>query len=174
MESHIVSDPNLSRLDNLVLQNLAADLKDNSLKNNGVSANQNGNSRKGLGNDEKGINHGVAYEPSSDAQSRDEDTLRRLQALNDPKDPRFEPSVFNNFDLNQIKLPRLLDENILRPYIRAARTIVRVETDVVMLTHLLLYFSTSVPSALFLFWRFTFIHGVLHFVMQFLYMGTSP
>ena len=42
----------------------------------------------------------------------------------------------------------MLDEWLLQPYIRAARGIVRVETDVVMRTHLLLIFATSVPSAL--------------------------
>ena len=71
-----------------------------------------------------------------------------------------------------MRLPQLLDEWVLRPYIRLARSIVRVETDVVMLTHLLLYFATSVPSAMVLFWRFTWLHGLLHVVMQFSYMGS--
>lgn len=66
----------------------------------------------------------------------------------------------------------MLDEWVLRPYIQIARSIVRVETDVVMLTHLLLYFMTSIPSAIYLFWSFSWIHGVLHFAMQFSYMGT--
>lgn len=60
---------------------------------------------------------------------------------------------------------------MLGPYIRAARSIVRVETDVVMLTHLLLYFSTSVPSVIILFSNFTWAHGILHAVMQVTYMG---
>ncbi|EZF76952.1 hypothetical protein H105_01779 [Trichophyton soudanense CBS 452.61] len=41
-----------------------------------------------------------------------------------------------------------------------------------MLTHLLLYFSTSVPSAVLLFYRFSWLHGVLHLLMQGWYMGT--
>lgn len=48
----------------------------------------------------------------------------------------------------------------------------RVETDVVMLNHLLLYFSTSVPSAALLFYRFSWLHGLLHLAMQGSYMGT--
>lgn len=40
-----------------------------------------------------------------------------------------------------------------------------------MLTHLLLYFTTSVPSAAFLFYHFTWIHAVLHCVMQATYIG---
>jgi hypothetical protein len=91
-----------------------------------------------------------------------------LQALNDPKDVRFEPTVFNGTDLNHVKLPQA----ILQFYIRITHSIVRVKTDVAMLTHLLLYSTTSVPSALFLFWRFSWMHGVLHLIMQFSYMGT--
>jgi hypothetical protein len=59
----------------------------------------------------------------------------------------------------------------LDPYLRAARTIVRHDTDVVMLTHLLLYFSTSVPSAIYLFYNFHWWHAALHLVMQGWYMG---
>lgn len=106
------------------------------------------------------------------AQSRNKSTLAALEALNDPKDAHFEPTVFNSWDLSNLTLPISVEKWILRPYLRAARSIVRVETDVVMLTHLMLYFSTSVPSAAFLFWRFTWVHGVLHSAMQLSYMGT--
>lgn len=40
-----------------------------------------------------------------------------------------------------------------------------------MLTHLLLYFTTSVPSTILLFYHFTWAHGLLHFVVQLSYMG---
>ena len=82
------------------------------------------------------------------------------------------PTVFTSFDLEEVKLPAVVRRWILEPYIRAARSIVRVETDVVMLNHLVLYFCTSVPSALFLFYRFSWIHGILHFIMQLSYVGT--
>jgi hypothetical protein len=61
---------------------------------------------------------------------------------------------------------------VIRPYISIARNIVRVETDVVMLTYLILYFTTSVPSALILFWNFSWAHGMLHFIMQVNYVGS--
>ncbi|TKW51109.1 hypothetical protein CTA1_12220 [Colletotrichum tanaceti] len=48
----------------------------------------------------------------------------------------------------------------------------RSPTDVLMLTHLLLYLATSVPSALLLFRRFGYVHGALHMAMQFHYVGT--
>lgn len=41
-----------------------------------------------------------------------------------------------------------------------------------MATHLILYFSTSVPSAIWLFYNFTYLHGVLHFLMQAWYTGS--
>ncbi|GAB1314614.1 hypothetical protein MFIFM68171_04824 [Madurella fahalii] len=105
------------------------------------------------------------------AKGRDDATIATLSAINDPKDAHFEPTVFNGFDLGSIRLPPFLDAWLLRPYIRMARSVVRVETDVVMLNHLLLYFATSVPSAAFLFWRFSWLHGLLHMVMQGSYMG---
>lgn len=80
--------------------------------------------------------------------------------------------MFNGTDLGQLKLPRVLDQWVLQPYIRAARSIVRVETDVVMVTHLLLYFTTSVPSAAFLFYRFWWIHALVHCLVQISYVGT--
>lgn len=60
---------------------------------------------------------------------------------------------------------------ILDPYTRWAQKIVRVETDVIMITHLLLYLTTSIPSAIYLFYNFHWWHGLLHAVMQGWYMG---
>jgi hypothetical protein len=96
-----------------------------------------------------------------------------MRALNNPKDPAFDMTVFHGTDLDQLHLPTQLDKWILQPYIRAARSLLRVETDVVMITQLLLISVTSIPSALYLFFgHFTWLHGLLHFVMQFLYIGS--
>jgi hypothetical protein len=40
-----------------------------------------------------------------------------------------------------------------------------------MLTHLMLYFATSVPSAIYLFYNFHWWHGLLHVIMQVYYTG---
>lgn len=48
----------------------------------------------------------------------------------------------------------------------------RVETDVVMLNHLILYFTTIVPSAIYLYYHFTWLHGILHWIMQSYFVGT--
>jgi hypothetical protein len=95
-----------------------------------------------------------------------------LEAVNDPADAAFEPTVFVAWDLKDIQFPLAVEKYLFQPYLRAASSVVRVKTDVVMVTHLILYFTTSVPSAIFLFHHFTWLHAVLHFVMQVWYMGT--
>ncbi|KAA8645078.1 hypothetical protein EYZ11_009406 [Aspergillus tanneri] len=101
-------------------------------------------------------------------------TSKKLAALNDPSSPDFDPTVFVSLDLKDLQnsLPSWVDKWVLKPYIKLARNVVRIETDVVMLTHLLLYFTTSLPSALILFHHFTWVHGFLHWVMQSYYVGT--
>ncbi|KAL2193050.1 hypothetical protein P885DRAFT_72531 [Corynascus similis CBS 632.67] len=102
-------------------------------------------------------------------------TVIAMQALNNSKDTSFEPTVFNTVDLDRLmsRVHELVNEWLLQSYVRLARRIVRVETDVMMLTHLIMYFTTSVPSAAWLFfYQFTWVHGLLHFVMQVSYMST--
>jgi hypothetical protein len=100
-------------------------------------------------------------------------TLSALQAMNDPENELFEPSIFNSVDYRQINWTCPLNKWILRPYINYAQSIVRVETDVVILTHILLYFSTSLPSAIvLLFYKFSWTHGMLHFIMQASYLAS--
>ncbi|KAF2433692.1 hypothetical protein EJ08DRAFT_37493 [Tothia fuscella] len=99
----------------------------------------------------------------------DRSTIEALEALNNPESEGFEPTVFFFWDLPN--LPPAL-QSLLVPYIKFAQTIVRNPTDVVMFTHLLLYFTTSVPSAIYLFRHFTWTHGILHWLMQSWYVGT--
>ncbi|KID91306.1 acylamide-delta3(E)-desaturase, partial [Metarhizium majus ARSEF 297] len=152
----VVFDPNLTKPDVLVLQNLVADIREYQERDEQLQRRRD----KEGSDEEKGQSH------------RDEATITALAALNDPKHALFEPTVFSQVDTGDIRLPPSINAWVFRPYVRVARSIVRVETDVVMLTHLLLYFSTSVPSAMFLFWKFTWVHGLLHFIMQVSYMGT--
>ena len=100
--------------------------------------------------------------------------LAQLRAWNDPTHADFEPTVFSSVDLRDLssRLHPLVYRKLLLPYVNWARKIARHETDVVMVTHLILYFATSVPSAAWLYYRFTYLHGILHFAMQFHYMGT--
>jgi hypothetical protein len=99
-------------------------------------------------------------------------TIKTLKAWNDPKNEAFEPTVFVSWDLQDLKLPMSIDQYLLQPYIRWAQTIVRTETDVLMLTHLILYFTTSIPSALYLYYNFSWFHGIFHLLMQGYFIGT--
>ena len=94
--------------------------------------------------------------------------------MNDPTHADFEPTVFSSWDLRTLasKLPAPVYRGLLLPYVNWARGVARHETDVVMVTHLILYFATSVPSAIWLYRDFSYLRGVLHFAMQFYYMGT--
>lgn len=107
------------------------------------------------------------------AADRDASDLAILKALGDPADKRFTPSIFTTIDTEDLPstLPAFLYHWLLRYYVSWARKVVRRETDVIMLTHLILYFTTTVPSAIFLFYRFSYIHATLHFAMQLSYMG---
>lgn len=103
-----------------------------------------------------------------------EPTVAKLRAASDPHDSRFEPTVFTSYDLDDIrKSPSVpgFARRLLDSYVAWARSVVRVETDVVFVTHLLLYFGTSLPSAALLFYRFSYLHAVLHLVLQGSYMG---
>lgn len=116
-----------------------------------------------------GLAHGTPDPSVLDADGRD---LATLKAWNDPEKDAFEPTVFVSADLSTLKLGPVLDKYVLQPYVRWGRKVARKQTDVVMVTHLILYFTTSVPSALYLFWNFSYLHGFLHFAMQGYYVGT--
>ncbi|KAF2143551.1 uncharacterized protein K452DRAFT_246719 [Aplosporella prunicola CBS 121167] len=111
-------------------------------------------------------------EPPSAADDHDRRAVAAMDAMNDPKHTSFDPTIFVLWDTPDIKLPAVVDRYVFQPYVRWARKAVRVETDVVMLNHLFLYAMTSIPSALYLFHHFTWLHAVLHCVMQGYYVGT--
>ncbi|KAL6916586.1 hypothetical protein FSST1_008081 [Fusarium sambucinum] len=163
MAEHLVFHPQLTKADALILEGLRQDINEyQKPKANADISDQH--------DQPPALRQRVAN--GKTPKARDEDLLRHLQSMNDPKDAHFEESVTSTWDFDQIKLPLFLEKLVLRPYVRIAKSIVRVDTDVIMLTHLLLYFSTSVPSAIQLFRNFSWIHGILHFIMQFTYMGS--
>lgn len=95
----------------------------------------------------------------------DRAALQRLRALNDPSSPDFEPTVFVTWDDKDIH--PVLNKYIVGPYAKIASGIVRHPTDVVFLTHILLYFSVNLTSALYLFYNFSYIHSVAHVAFTF-------
>ena len=103
----------------------------------------------------------------------DADLSQKLYDMNNASHATFDPTVFQFWDtpLLRAKLPAPVQRYILQPYLRWAQGVVRFQTDVVMLTHLILYFTTLVPSAFYLYYNFHWWHGVLHCVMQGWYCG---
>ncbi|KAI1827580.1 fatty acid desaturase [Xylaria intraflava] len=170
MDSIIVS-PELTPSDLLVLKNLARDIPSHppptTRKSTGVPATPVLKSRKLTANG--GLGHS-ASERSGDQNARD---VATLVGLNNPTSQDFEPTVFSSFDMRDLKsrLPSGVYRYLLLPYISWAQKVARYETDVVMVTHLIMYFTTSLPSALWLFYRFSYLHGALHVLLQGWYIG---
>lgn len=102
----------------------------------------------------------VDEKPRVTEKNKDQAAIERLLAINDASHDDFQPTVFTGWD--EKDLPQWLNRYVVQPYVGVAKGIVRRPTDVVFLTHILLYFATSVPSAAFLFYHFTWTHGILH------------
>jgi hypothetical protein len=101
-------------------------------------------------------------------------SLNYLENLSNPKHADFQPSVFSSWDftLREVKASIDFRSRLLNKYITWARTVVRHDTDVVFLSHIILYFTTSVPSAIYLFCDFHYWHGIAHVLMTVWYSGS--
>lgn len=178
MASPIVYDSALTPADVIVLQNLAHDIdskQTGSLKvDEQASANTSRSSSTSHGREDSRTSSPLKRSRSSGEKSsnRDEEDVAKLRGMRDPAHADYMPSLFLTVDGWPTSLPPVVNKLVLQPYVRFARRVVRHESDVVMLTHLILYFTTSVPSALLLYRHFTYLHGVLHLIMQGYYMGT--
>ncbi|EOD47913.1 putative acylamide-delta3 -desaturase protein [Neofusicoccum parvum] len=172
MDPETFVDPALTRADLLLLKNLERDAGKKAPASGRLPPAKDGAALPPQNGDLHYRRHDSANESDTDAENDDQATIDALEAMNNPKHADFDPTVFIFWDTPDIKLPHVLDRYILQPYIRWARSAVRVETDVVMLNHLILYATTSLPSALYLFYNFSWIHGILHWVMQTYYVGT--
>jgi hypothetical protein len=166
MDLQAFVDPNLPEADLIVLKHLHHDIANYEATNPSSSS--------GKENTNGSATRRIIPAARADSNNDENTIISQLDALNDPSNSSFEPTVFVTFDMGDLrtKLHPYVYKHILVPYIAFARQIVRVDTDVVMLTHLFLYFSTSVPSAILLYRHFTYIHGVLHWIMQSYYVGT--
>ena len=99
----------------------------------------------------------------------DQECIRTLEAYNDPRSKDFAPTIFTTWDEKDI--PVALNDYLVKSYARMAMGIVRHPTDVVFLTHIILYLTVNLGSAVWLFHRFTYFHGVLHTLYTFSCMG---
>jgi hypothetical protein len=146
--------PYLTQPDIVVLQNLFKDIDEAGPKGSNTA----GKSEKLNGNN------------NSEYLKTDDGALNRLKALNDPKHPEFQPTVVVTWDEKDI--PPFINEYIVRPYTKLATHIVRHPADVVFLTHIILYMCVNLPSAVYLFYNFSWIHGILHTAFTFWCAGS--
>lgn len=174
---NIVLSPELTPPDRLILENLARDIREQRSVSNGApngNGHANGGVSKGAAKTRKSVVDtnldGKASRPPAERDVRD---VATLTALNDPASQDFEPTVFSTWDMRDIKsrLPPGVYQYILLSYISWAQNVARHKTDVIMVTHLILYFTTSLPSAVGLFYRFSYLRGILHVLMQGWYIG---
>jgi hypothetical protein len=150
-DSPISIDPNLTQPDQLVLQYLLSD----AARHDPSSCTK------------------IEQEKLDDTKRAEVELVQKLEALNDENSQHFEPTVTCTWDMEDLPAHPAFLQTLLHLYIQWASHIVRRPTDVVFVTHLILYFVTSVPSAIHLFfYSFTWIHGIFHAVMTGYYFGT--
>lgn len=100
------------------------------------------------------------------AAHSEQSSMRALDVIHN------ETTVFTSWDLKDLPAGKGFRAGIMRKYITWAQGIVRNPVDVVFLTHIILYLSTSLPSAAFLYYHFTWAHGILHCLLQASYCGS--
>lgn len=93
---------------------------------------------------------------ASKSEDDDESVRPLLEALS------AEVSAFTTWDNNEIN--PTLDRFFVQPYLAWASKLVRQETDTVFITHILVHHTTLIPSALYLYYNFSWVHAVLHTV----------
>lgn len=154
------SHPLLTQPDLIVIQNLSHDIHKVQLSHaSSVSKADHGPDDSPLAADTVGV-----------LTNDDKPVIAQLNNLNDATSDDFQPTVFTGWDDKDIS--KSINRFIVRPYTRWARTVVRRPTDVVFLTHIITYLATSVPSAVYLFYAFSWPHAIFHWIMQGWYCGT--
>lgn len=166
-ESPLFFDKALTVQDFIVLKNLEQDIKLQSgqaLPGDAAQpSSQSSSQAKGRSRHAGAGSNGTAKVTSV------QNDVSKLKSMRDPTNQSFEPTILLTVDDAESRLPA---KSFLRPFLRSLRDVARHQTDVVMVLHLALYFCTSVPSAICLYKSFSYIHGILHLVMQFYYVGT--
>ncbi|KAK3388394.1 fatty acid desaturase-domain-containing protein [Sordaria brevicollis] len=177
---HIVFAHDLTKADRVVLETLATDYSDHLKKKDSqvpdsayASASDTETTGKINTNGVKGGVHRDAGVREGKTATRTEAAISHLSSLNDPSSTHFEPTITNFFDLADLQSSPYLPSWLLSSYTKWATSLIRVPTDVLMITHLLLYFLTTVPSAFYLlFINFTYPHAILHAAINGWYVGT--
>ena len=168
MDAQSFVDPRLPKADLVVLHNLLEDIKRTKIKDDDSVEDLSYVKLSQSSSDESSQTKTPEQAEAADVvPSRDDKDITRLRAYNDPEHAEFEPTVFSSWELSVVQLPFGLNQRLLYPYIRWARSKARNDNDVIMITHLILYFTTTVPSAIILLFVHSHkLHCVIHSLMQ--------
>lgn len=109
---------------------------------------------------------------TEDTSHDDKTSIDLLKGLTDETSQSFQPTILTGWDQKDLLgIPNVLHKTLLQPYVKWAQQVVRRPTDVVFLNHIILYLSTSVPSAVYLYYNFSWPHAICHWLMQAYYSG---
>ncbi|KFY26766.1 hypothetical protein V493_03896 [Pseudogymnoascus sp. VKM F-4281 (FW-2241)] len=93
--------------------------------------------------------------PNRPKSDDDDDSVRPIL-----EELSAESSAFTTWDNKDIN--PTLDRLVLQPYLAWASKLVRQDPDTVFVTHILVHFTTLLPSAIYLYYSFSWFHAVLH------------
>ncbi|KFY87825.1 hypothetical protein V500_06736 [Pseudogymnoascus sp. VKM F-4518 (FW-2643)] len=99
----------------------------------------------------------AAARPNRPKSDDDDDSVRPIL-----EELSRESTAFTTWDNNEIN--PTLDRLVVQPYLAWASKLVRQDPDTVFITHIIVHFTTLLPSALCLYYSFSWLHAVLHTV----------
>lgn len=100
---------------------------------------------------------------------KDQAAMEALLKISDEDSDEFQSSPFSSWDESDLNIwVRVV---IVQPYVTWTECIVRRRADVVFITHLGYYCATMIPSAFYLYYRFSWLHGACHWLLATYYAG---
>lgn len=142
----------LTKADEIVLQNLSRDIRTHT-----QLGEKEGCEHAAVSSGKPADADHTASKTADDDHDRTDDDESSIQLLAKLAE---QPTVFTIWDLDLLN--DSFNTYLVQPYIAWASTIVRRPADIVFLTHLLLYSSTIPLSAAYLFYSFSWTHGIFH------------
>jgi hypothetical protein len=171
MEYADLVSPFLARPDTIVLETLIRDASTaiNGNDNGKAYGHTNGKANGKANGNSNGSANGNTKD-KTDYEIDDAKSIALLNDINDIKTKEFEPTIFTMFDVD-LDGKSVLHQYLIKPYVQWASKAVRRDTDIVFLAHIFTYMFTSVPSAILLYYRFSWWHGAIHALMTLFYAG---
>jgi len=171
MEYADLVSPFLARPDTIVLETLIRDASTaiNGNDNGKAYGHTNGKANGKANGNSNGSTNGNTKD-KTDYEMDDAESIALLNDINDIKTKEFEPTIFTMLDVD-LDGKSVLHQYLIKPYVQWASKAVRRDTDIVFLTHIFTYMFTSVPSAILLYYRFSWWHGAIHALMTLFYAG---